>query len=115
MPQTKTAKLKKLQRQVNEKLKNLVIPAGEDRKEYIAKTLAPLQLYTYYGIISAIGGTSTGNQVSFQTGNTGYESEWPIWAYNLALLAFSSGKQIYVASSNQSAFGNYLVLVDVFA
>jgi hypothetical protein len=115
MAQTKTAKLKKLQRQVNEKLKNLVIPPGEDRKEYIAKTLAPLQVYTYYGIISAIGGTSTGNQVSFQTGNTGYESEWPMWAYNVALLGFSSGKQTLVVSSNQDAFGNYLVLVEVFA
>ena len=41
MAQKKTAKFKKLQRQVNEILKNLVIPAGQDRKEYIAKTLAP--------------------------------------------------------------------------
>ena len=116
MAQAKTAKLKKLQRQVNEKLKNLVIPAGEDRKEYIAKTLAPLQLYIYYGIISAIGGYSTGNnQVSFQTGNTEYDSEWPMWAYNLALLGFSSGKQTLVISSNQDAFGNYLVFVDILA
>jgi hypothetical protein len=56
MAQTKTAKLKKLQRQVNEKLKNLVIPGGEDRKEYIAKILAPLP-------ILAIGATSTESSI----------------------------------------------------
>jgi hypothetical protein len=115
MAQTQTAKLKKLQRQVNEKLKNLKIPAGEDKKEFIAKTLAPLQVYIYYGIILAIGGTPTGNQVSFETGNTGYDSEWPMWAYNVALLGFSHGKQITVISSNQDAFGNYLVFVSAYA
>jgi hypothetical protein len=114
MAQTKTAKLKKLQRQVNEKLKNLVIPTGEDRKEYIAKTLAPLQLYAYVGTITAIGATSTAHRVAFQTGIDGYDSDWPMWAYNVALLGLSSGKQTLVVSSNQDAFGSYLVAVEVF-
>ena len=114
MAQKKTAKFKKLQRQVNEILKNLVIPAGQDRKEYIAKTLAPLQLYVYSGTITAIGGTPTANQVAFQIGNTSYDSEWPMWAYNLALLGFSSGKTTLVWSSNQDPFGDYLLGVEIF-
>jgi len=38
-------KLKKLQKKVNRKLKNLVIPGGKDRTDYIAKTLASLNLH----------------------------------------------------------------------
>jgi hypothetical protein len=38
-----------------------------------------------------------------------------MWAYNVALLGFSSGKQTLVVSSNQDAFGNYLVLVEIIA
>jgi hypothetical protein len=116
MAKMKTAKFKKLQRQVNSKLKNLVIPAGEDRTEYIAKTLGPLLSYSYVGTVGAIGRTSTGEyRVEFQMGNTGYESDWPVWAYNVALSALSSGKQLFLIVSNQIPFGDYLLWVEILA
>src|SRR3974377_2159426 len=75
----KRAKLKKLQRQVNKKLKNLVIPAGEDKKEYIAKTPAPLNLHVTGATVYLVGQNLAGDYlVGFvdRNGNS-YTSTWP--------------------------------------
>ncbi|MFY9835571.1 MAG: hypothetical protein WAK55_03735 [Xanthobacteraceae bacterium] len=92
----KKAKLKKLQRQVNRKLRNLVIPAGEDRTENIAKALAPLNLHVTLATVYLVGQNLAGKYlVGFvdRNGNS-YTSTWPPWAYNLAQAALLSGKPL---------------------
>jgi hypothetical protein len=94
--QKKKAKLKKLQRLVNKKLKNLVIPAGEDRTKYIAKTLAPLNLHVTGAAVYLVGQNLMGDYlVGFVDPNgNSYTSTWPRWAYNLAQAALLSGKPL---------------------
>jgi hypothetical protein len=92
----KKAKLKKLQRQLNKKLRNLVIPAGEDRTENIAKALARLNLHVTLATVYLAGQNLAGDYlVGFvdRNGNS-YTSTWPPWAYNLAQAALLSGKPL---------------------
>jgi hypothetical protein len=92
----KKAKLKKLQRQLNKKLRNLVIPAGEDRTENIAKALVRLNLHVTLATVYLVGQNLAGDYlVGFvdRNGNS-YTSTWPPWAYNLAQAALLSGKPL---------------------
>jgi hypothetical protein len=57
MAQKKKAKLKKLQRRANKKLKNLVIPAGKDKADCIAKILARLNLHVTRATVLAVATT----------------------------------------------------------
>ena len=108
----KKAKLKKLQRQVNKKLKNLVIPAGEDRTEYIAKTLAPLNLHVTGATVYLAGQNLAGDYlVGFVDPNgNSYTSTWPPWAYHLAQAALLSGKPLLLIFA-QSELGNTPLVV----
>ena len=108
----KEAKLKKLQKQVNKKLKNLVIPAGEDRTEYIAKTLAPLNLYVTGAIVYLVGQNLAGDYlVGFVDPNgNSYTSTWPPWAYSQAQAALLSGKPLLLIFAPPK-LGNTLLVV----
>jgi hypothetical protein len=108
----KKAKLKKLQRQVNNKLKNLVIPAGEDIREYIARTLAPLNLHVTGATVFLVGQNLAGDYlVGFVDPNgNGYTSTWPPWAHNLAQAALLSGKPLLVIFAPPK-LGNTLLVV----
>ena len=92
----KKAKLKKLQRQVNKKLKNLVISAGEDIIGCIVQTLAPLNLHVTDASVYLVGQNLAGDYlVGFVDPNgNSYTSNWPPWAYNLAQAALLSGKPL---------------------
>jgi hypothetical protein len=92
----KRAKLKKLRRRVNKKLKNLVIPAGKDKVDCIAKTLASLNLHVTRATVYLVGQNLPGEYlVGFVDphGNS-YTSTWPSWAYKLAEAAQLSGKPL---------------------
>jgi hypothetical protein len=108
----KKAKLEKLQRQVNKKLKNLVIPAGEDIAEYIAQTLAPLNLHVTGASVFFVGQNLAGDYlVGFVDPNgNSYTSTWPPWAHNLAQAALLSGKPLLVIFSPPK-LGNTLLVV----
>jgi hypothetical protein len=60
---------------------------------------------------------SDGSQVrgQFLIGNAGYESDWPLWAYNLASSALLANKQLYLLLSNEVPFGDYLLDVEILA
>jgi len=108
----KKRKLKKLQKQVNKKLKNLVIPAGKDRTEYIAKTLASLNLHVTGGTVNLVGQNLAGEYlVGFidPNGNS-YTSTWPPWAHNLAQTALLSRNPLLLIFSPPK-LGNILLVV----
>ena len=108
----KEAKLKKLQKRLNKKLKNLVIPAGEDRTEYIAKTLAPLNLHVTGAIVHLVGQNLAGDYlVGFVDPNgNSYTSTWPPWAYSQAQAALLSGKPLLLIFAPPK-LGNTLLVV----
>jgi hypothetical protein len=96
MAQKKKAKLKKLQRRVNKKLRNLVIPAGRDKADYIAETLVSLNLHVTRATVNLVGkNLSRDYLVGFVDPNgNSYTSTWPSWAYKLAEAALLSGKPL---------------------
>jgi hypothetical protein len=96
MAQGKKAKLKKLQRRVNKKLKSSVIPAGEDKADCIAKTLASLNLHVTRATVYLVGQNLAGDYlVGFVDPNgNSYTSTWPSWAYKLAEAALLSGEPL---------------------
>jgi len=108
----KEAKLKKLQKRLNKKLKNLVIPAGEDRTGYIAKTLAPLNLHVTGAIVYLVGQNLAGDYlVGFVDPNgNSYISNWPPWAYSQAQAALLSGKPLLLIFAPPK-LGNTLLVV----
>lgn len=112
MAQKKKAKLKKLQRQVDKKLKNSVIPAGKDSAECVAKILASLNLHVTRASVYLAGQNLSGDYlVGFvdPQGNS-YTSTWPPWAYNLAETALLSGKPLLLIFAPPK-LGNKLLVV----
>jgi hypothetical protein len=105
-------KLKKLQKRVNKKLKNLVIPAGKDRTEHIAKTLANLNLHVTGATVYLVGQNLAGDcLVGFVDPNgNSYTSPWPPWAYNVAQAALLSGKPLLLIFAPPK-LGNTLLVV----
>jgi hypothetical protein len=108
----KKRKLKKLRRQVNKKLKNLVIPAGKDRTEYIAKTLASLNLHVTGATVYLVGQNLAGDYlVGFVDPNgNSYTSTWPPWAHNLAQAALLSSNPLLLIFAPPK-LGNILLVV----
>jgi len=112
MAQKRKVKLRKLQRRVNKKLKNLVIPAGKDRADCIAKTLASLNLHVTRATIFLVGQNLSGDYlVGFVDphGNS-YTSTWPSWAYKLAEAALLSGKPLLLIFAPPKLGGTLLVV-----
>jgi hypothetical protein len=96
MAQKEKAKLKELQRRVNKKLRNLVIPAGRDKADCIAETLVGLNLHVTRATVYLVGrNLSRDYLVGFVDPNgNSYTSTWPTWAYKLAQTALLSGKPL---------------------
>jgi hypothetical protein len=106
-----------LQQQVNAKFDRVnVADLGDGPKfQAIANALNTLTVGSYIGAVAFIGRNSSGDyDVQFNTGNTGYSSAWPEWAFEMAKTSLVTGKQLWVIS-NGVPFGSDLLTVIVLA
>jgi hypothetical protein len=117
MSESTKTQLADLQKQVNAKFDRVkVSDFGEGPKfQAIANALNTLTVDSYIGTVAFIGRTSTGDyDVQFNTGNTGYSSAWPEWAFEMAKTSLVTGKQLWVIS-NGVPFGSNLLTVIVLS
>src|ERR1700752_981921 len=87
MSEASKAELAELQKQVDAKFDRVKSAdlGGGPKFQQIANALDPLAVDSYIGTVAFVGQTSTGGyEVQFNTGNTGYSSFWPQWAFELA-------------------------------
>ena len=117
MAASRTSQLAELQKQVDDKFDQVkVMDLGAGPKfQQLANTFTNLAVDSYIGTVAFAGENSAGIfQVQFNTGNTGYSSSWPQWAFELAKSALLSGKQLWVIA-NGSPFGSNLMTVLILA
>ena len=115
MSENTRAQLAELQKQVDAKFDRVkVSDFGTGPKfQGIANTLNTLAIDSYVGSVAFIGRSSSGDyDVQFNTGNTGYSSVWPEWAFEMAKTSLVTGKQLWVIA-NGDPFGSNLLTVIV--
>jgi hypothetical protein len=113
MAETTKAQLAELQKEVDAKFDRVKsTDLGDGPKfQQIANALDSLAVDTYLGTVAFAGQTSTGSfEVQFNSGNSGYSSFWPQWAFGLAQSALLSGKSLFVVA-NGLPFGSNLLTV----
>jgi hypothetical protein len=117
MAEDKKAQLADLQKQVTAKF-NRVRSAhfgGAPKYQAIADAINTLAVESYIGHVAFIGRDSGGGyDVQFNTGNTGYSSSWPEWAFEMAKTSLITGKELWVIA-NGAPFGSDLLNVMVLA
>lgn len=86
-------------------------------RDHLANVAGPLGISVYVGTIASIGlNASGGSQAQFvdPATNTGYDSQWPPWAFGLAQAALLGGKEVVLAA-NGDPFGANLVAALILA
>ncbi|HLX99588.1 MAG TPA: hypothetical protein VKR62_12880 [Roseiarcus sp.] len=117
MAEVKKAQLADLQKQVAAKLDRVRVTEFGDAPKYqaLANAINTLAVDSYIGNVAFIGRDSSGGySVQFNTGNTGYSSAWPEWAFEMAKTSLITGKQLWVIA-NGAPFGFDLLNVMVLA
>ena len=117
MAEVKKAQLADLQKQVTAKLDRVRVTEFGDAPKYqaLANAINTLAVDSYIGNVAFIGRDSnSGYSVQFNTGNTGYSSAWPEWAFEMAKTSLITGKQLWVIA-NGAPFGFDLLNVMVLA
>ena len=117
MAENKKAQLADLQKQVSAKIDRVRINRLRRDPKYqaIANAINALTVDSYIGTVAFIGRDSSGGyDVQFNTGNTGYSSSWPEWAFEMAKTSLITGKQLWVVA-NGDPFGSDLLNVIVLA
>jgi hypothetical protein len=117
MAEGKKAQLADLQKQVTAKIDRVRVTDFSDAPKYqaLANAINTLAVETYFGNVAFIGRDSNGGyDVQFNTGNTGYSSSWPEWAFEIAKTSLITGKQLLVIA-NGAPFGSDLLNVMVLA
>jgi len=83
----KAQQLADLQKEVNAKFDRVKVAdfGGGPKYQAIANAVNTLTIDSYIGTVAFIGRNSNGDyDVQFNTGNTGYSSAWPEWAFEMA-------------------------------
>jgi len=81
----------------------------------LSDNITALAANSFIGTVAFAGQASNGSyNVQFNTGNTGYSSSWPQWAFDQAKPALLHGKRLWVIS-NGDPFGSNLVTVLILA
>jgi hypothetical protein len=117
MAESKKAQLADLQKQVTEKLDGVRVTDFGDTPKYqaLANAINALTVDSYIGNVAFIGRDSSGGySVQFNTGNTGYSSSWPEWAFEMAKTSLVTSKRLWVIA-NGVPFGSDLLNVMVLA
>ena len=117
MVEVKKAQLADLQKQVAAKLDRVRVTEFGDVPKYqaLANAINTLAVDSYIGTVAFIGRDSSGGySVQFNTGNTGYSSSWPEWAFEMAKTSLITGKRLWVIA-NGAPFGFDLLNVMVLA
>jgi hypothetical protein len=91
-----------------------VVTVGLDEAQHLQQLLqipTKLALQSFIGSAAFAGqGSDNSYQVQFNTGNTGYSSVWPQWAFDQAKPALLAGKKLWVISDGDP-YGNNLLQV----
>ena len=117
MVEVKKAQLADLQKQVAAKLDRVRVTEFGDVPKYqaLVNAIDTLAVDSYIGTVAFIGRDSSGGySVQFNTGNTGYSSSWPEWAFEMAKTSLITGKRLWVIA-NEAPFGFDLLNVMVLA
>lgn len=85
---------------------------GDPTKSPLHKAAVALGLSSNIGTVAFVGRTATDYCVQFNTGNRGYSSSWPAWAFDMARCSLETGKKLWVGS-NGDPFGSNLINVQV--
>ena len=92
-----------------------VVTGGLDEAQHLQQLLqipTKLALQSFIGSVALAGQASDNSyHVQFNTGNTGYGSVWPQWAFDQAKPALLSGKKLWVISDGDPLGNNLLEVV----
>ncbi len=118
MAQTEHSKLTEISQNLSSHLQSgltLKTAKGEELKQ-LEKLALEVGSKGYFGKIAFAGQASNGiYNVQFNADNgTGYSSNWPGWAFELAKLALLYSKKVFVIA-NGEPFGSNLVQVLLFS
>lgn len=118
MTQTEHSQVTTISQELSNRLQNgltLKTAKGEDLKQLEQLALA-VGSKGYFGKIAFAGQASNGiYNVQFNVDNgSGYSSNWPGWAFELAKSALLYGKKVFVIA-NGDPFGSNLVQVLIFS
>jgi hypothetical protein len=117
MADDRKASIADLQKQVTAKFDRVRVTdfGGNPKYQTIANAINTLSVDSYVGSVAFIGRDSSGGySVQFNTGNTGYSSAWPEWAFEMAKTSLITGKELWVIA-NGDPFGSDLLNVMVLA
>jgi hypothetical protein len=117
MSEGNKAQLAELQKQVNATFDRVRVSDFGDAPKYqtLANAINALAIDSYVGTVAFVGRDSGGGyDVQFNTGNTGYSSSWPEWAFEMAKTSLVTGKRLWVIA-NGAPFGSDLLNVMVLA
>jgi hypothetical protein len=117
MADDRKASIADLQKQVTAKFDRVRVTdfGGNPKYQTIANAINALSVDSYIGSVAFIGRDSSGGySVQFNTGNTGYSSAWPEWAFEMAKTSLITGKETWVIA-NGDPFGSDLLNVMVLA
>jgi hypothetical protein len=117
MAEDRKVQLADLQKQVTAKFDRVRVTdfGGAAKYQAIANAINTLSVESYIGSVAFIGRNSSGGyEVQFNTGNTGYSSSWPEWAFEMAKTSLITGKELWVIA-NGDPFGSDLLTVIVLA
>ena len=107
------AKLAELQKRLDKEFAQIVSTETGDGPDVqqLSNAVISLGIDFYDGSVAYAGQSSSGSyHVQFNTGNTGYASTWPQWAFDQAKSALLYGKKLWVFAAGEP-FGTNLLQV----